>query len=828
MTVASVATQVAYAGNGSTVTFSWPYAYVQAADLVVTIWDAAAGAAVATTLGGSGVGGYSVSGTQDSATLEYLSGTITFAAAPTSAQTVYVNRATAATQALALTPNGPVPLASIMAALDRAALVAQDGAATAAGLFARCLQAPVSDPPGIGVTLPAASSRAGRLLGFDGVGNASTYALTGSSIITQSWVYSVDPRSFGAVSDAQKAFTNVTMSSSAPNTLVVSTPIFAATDVGKVLATSRNDVWRGTTPWWATGAGGHVTITAYNSPYSVTVSAPLAASPGTGESWPPTATPYCIVWGTANATAVQTALNLALSLGAVIVEIAAGCAFCIEQSLILYNNSTLIVDGTLYACGTVSTATGGSSQLGPLLMNSYCATCAWNSSLTVANNARVWTLTGANNDITVAGRGWIDLSGGGGRLAFSAGQFYGVQRLEIGWVRVLSLQNQGGDCWEAVGCAKVARHDLYMDGVTAGCDTWGGWEDVSDWQNIIVLAYGQFANPVGCQYNAEWQFGALATTVATMTCQRFRCHRNTILVRGASSSANAPIAVNVVPLGGPDGVIIGGKIDHNVVDLADDALNNLITDDIYVGGGVVDVAVHDNSIGPLSAHVPGVEDFGYLTGVASGAGGGNFTISSVSGVSGASTVTLTTSAHGMTFANIGIVQPYAYAFSGPVIGGQTLSGVYQIDAATGTSFTLALPSGTLSSSGTVSWTGSVTVGGIANNVRWERNVFRDPVSTDAVIYVKNGQNTRITDNSVIVSPGSTAQYMALVHIEGIGDGSCPGIVRDNTGPAGTVALTSGLSGNHDVCWGLRSGTPLVLDAQLASGLWVVTGGSLTV
>ncbi len=167
MTVSSLYAPVQYQGNGTTTNFTFSYNFFAPSDLAVSIYDSSTGVTTAGVLNGTGATGYSVNGTQDPLTGEYLSGGfVNFVQAPTGTQTITILRATPATQPNSFNNNAPFAAKSLEASVDRAALVAQQ----TAQLAARSIQAPLTDPP-LNLVMPPVAQRANQLLGCDSQGN---------------------------------------------------------------------------------------------------------------------------------------------------------------------------------------------------------------------------------------------------------------------------------------------------------------------------------------------------------------------------------------------------------------------------------------------------------------------------------------------------------------------------------------------------------------------------------------------------------------------------------------------------------------------------------
>lgn len=145
-----------YLGDGSTVTFSYGFRILAAADLEVTIIDAD-GLATVQTL----TTHYSVSGVGAAS-----GGTITFVTAPASGTSVRMRRTSARTQTLDLVTQGDFDADLIETQLDRATMIAQELDA----LLDRTFRVPVGDTGG---ELPSVATRANKFLQFDADGSAT-------------------------------------------------------------------------------------------------------------------------------------------------------------------------------------------------------------------------------------------------------------------------------------------------------------------------------------------------------------------------------------------------------------------------------------------------------------------------------------------------------------------------------------------------------------------------------------------------------------------------------------------------------------------------------
>ena len=171
MTVTNTLNRFQYAGNGTVTAFAFPAPFINPADLAVMQYDTANQSPIICTLGGSSGTGYTITGSLDPTSGEYLSGgTITFNSAPPSTNTVTIWRDAAATQNVIITPNGPLPSATINTALDKLTMLVQQ----ALDAVARAIAEPATDSPSLNTALPGAGYRANQVLGFDIYGQPMT------------------------------------------------------------------------------------------------------------------------------------------------------------------------------------------------------------------------------------------------------------------------------------------------------------------------------------------------------------------------------------------------------------------------------------------------------------------------------------------------------------------------------------------------------------------------------------------------------------------------------------------------------------------------------
>ena len=170
MTVASGPARYQFTGDGATASFAMPPIFVDPGDILVTLLDAD-GNQMTTVRNGAGTYDYTVVGTKDPATGEYLSGAqIVFNTAPPGGWFLTLYRDPPLTQNLALAIGGPLPPLSVNTALDALALEIQ----ALRDRSNRSIKGPVTDPLFLTqqalMTLPSVSLLAGGILGFDSQG----------------------------------------------------------------------------------------------------------------------------------------------------------------------------------------------------------------------------------------------------------------------------------------------------------------------------------------------------------------------------------------------------------------------------------------------------------------------------------------------------------------------------------------------------------------------------------------------------------------------------------------------------------------------------------
>lgn len=185
MTISSTTNKAQYNGNGVTTSFSFPYIFFAPADLNVTLFDTVAGTNVipAPVLNGAATYDYTVTGTLDPATGEYLSGgNVVFNTAPIATYRVTIQRVLNFTQLITLIDNNKFPAATVNGALDRLTIFVQQ----LNQAFSQALLTLDSDTAAIG-RLPSSTVRANAFLAFDGSGNPYA-ALAVSSVAASTYM----------------------------------------------------------------------------------------------------------------------------------------------------------------------------------------------------------------------------------------------------------------------------------------------------------------------------------------------------------------------------------------------------------------------------------------------------------------------------------------------------------------------------------------------------------------------------------------------------------------------------------------------------------------
>ena len=156
MTIATTSAKTGPLNTGTGVTqFDYLFQIQDASHLVVTLTSAAG---VDTTVSS---GDYTVSGVGDAG-----GGKVTFTTAPAAGQFITLTRDVPKTQLVDLANLGGVQPEVLEGALDKLTQIVQDNS----GISDQSLKVPLSDDPALSTTIPTASARADKILGFSSTG----------------------------------------------------------------------------------------------------------------------------------------------------------------------------------------------------------------------------------------------------------------------------------------------------------------------------------------------------------------------------------------------------------------------------------------------------------------------------------------------------------------------------------------------------------------------------------------------------------------------------------------------------------------------------------
>ena len=168
MTVASTYSPPQYTGNGTTTIFAFPFQFFTPSDLVPLLYDTVALANVSPepVLNGSNTYAFTVTGTQDAATGEYLTGAnVVFNNPLPGNYQLTIQRNVQPVQNVSLAALAPFPAKTVEAALDRLTMLVQQFYAA----IKYCITAPAFDTSAPSA-LSSAAARANQVLGFDATG----------------------------------------------------------------------------------------------------------------------------------------------------------------------------------------------------------------------------------------------------------------------------------------------------------------------------------------------------------------------------------------------------------------------------------------------------------------------------------------------------------------------------------------------------------------------------------------------------------------------------------------------------------------------------------
>lgn len=172
MTVSSTTSKASYSGNGTTLAFTVPFYFLEAADVQVILLSGTTETVQTLTTNYTVTGAGVTSG-----------GTVTMLVAPAVGTTLTILRNIEATQETDLVPNDRLPAETLETALDKATMLIQQLDEEAG----RSLKFPASDAA-MSAQIPAATARASKFLTFDASGNpvASIGTDATTDVFTQS------------------------------------------------------------------------------------------------------------------------------------------------------------------------------------------------------------------------------------------------------------------------------------------------------------------------------------------------------------------------------------------------------------------------------------------------------------------------------------------------------------------------------------------------------------------------------------------------------------------------------------------------------------------
>jgi hypothetical protein len=175
MGVSSTTNRVAYNGDGTTTSFSFPYYFFHAADIVVYIYDTILGGTVLQTLGTN----YTISGTQNTQGLYPNGASIVFGTAPVNTSSVVILRSPVETQTYSLLQNGQISSTALVQQMDYLTLLIQ----RLEDQVGRCVQLPDGLAPSFSGILPStAALNPLYYVAVNGAGNGFTLTTSLSPI----------------------------------------------------------------------------------------------------------------------------------------------------------------------------------------------------------------------------------------------------------------------------------------------------------------------------------------------------------------------------------------------------------------------------------------------------------------------------------------------------------------------------------------------------------------------------------------------------------------------------------------------------------------------
>ena len=614
---------------------------------------------------------------------------------------------------------------------------------------------------------------------------------------------------YGAVADGKLALTTASLLGG--NRVVVTDPIFAPTDVGKVIGVVKR--YTGTelvnpVSFWLN----RLTILTYVSTTEVTV-LPTGTS---GAAGPYSGQPSVVVWGTNNATAFQAALNRARDLNGGNVYVPRG-NYVLGDTIFMHPNTTLSGDGA--ASQLINPGMPGSQSTnatGAMIANYNGFT--WPGGVPKKTGSAFLPTTEANmidHDITIRDLHFnygAAVAGGSAKVTL----FILARRIKFISNLCTAPGLPNAAAISCLGCWDIEEIGNTVENAGIALDHWAGIKKLRIISNNLTSALSGKAIQV-------INVNAAGTTSADV-----------------NVTEDVVIEDNMITMnGGPAGQLVAMFLDALGLGGSSTGCYHVANNTIRATAGTVNnTGIVMRGVGGRSSFISNI--FDGLTGTPLGFGGINPTSANLTTpwtvVSGETTALINFPAHK-------VPPPSSTEFEGPWlhIPEQTVAGIVfdapptnvlellvlqVVDANT---LRVRLPSAATSSVTNGGASGSYWIStGAPAGMTVSDNVFLDMRFSGANGYMVSIASTgsHVGTNKVVfrdpVNP--TCQYATIVRCEGWDvDGS--NVVRHQAGPSG-AGPTSGYLGNGNVAW-VSGSKPLLVDDELASVPTVARGDEST-
>ena len=633
-----------------------------------------------------------------------------------------------------------------------------------------------------------------------------------AAIANQGHYHSV--HDYGALPDGQKASVNVTMAVGS-QLLTVSQPLFAPADVGKIIAVMRQDVVAVFCPWHA-GPNNYppvATIFSYIDPYNVIVSYPGSAAPpalGTdwpAQSWPYSATPSVVAWGTDNSAAFQATLDAG---GAAFV---ADGVYCFGTPLVMSSGNTLfgaspmavlLPLGALWP--NVVASIGGIS---PFVFNAalrdhwmtYQQGAPALPTPTAALQASIGDHDLGLHDLL------IDMSLQSSPNGSTSLRFYLATHVWIERVKMISTPMGAYEAPDMVGCnnVKIAFNDY--ENCASGFTPWGGCSAMVFAHNRIVLPPNPWPNVTKAPgYNAI-QVNCVGTVVGDdQVVSDVAILYNDIYSNGALGAWANNIPLWIFPDGTGsayrDVQVRGNRI------FCSGSFNGAPYGALFLTGASLNLDVSDNMIS-------GYTDNGPVIAFATERGDKANQPTSIVATSGQRTFTVNWPNHGFSGFYLSQFPAYMYNLWGAMVGGVYLLGYWPVTAVPNANQIVITGPANATSTQTVTWAGSfANISCVPIGARLAGNMIRNcPIPAGHSLIEAVGLGIQIINNS---SAQNGTAYQALVAYSGFSNQRAA-TISGNTGETGTASLAGNL-GNNRVCYSPYQSVPVIIDPDDVTGL----------